>query len=200
MSVIQEKNFANKAKIKNGLRSVAEYYIVCRDIVIGVSDIMRIFDKLQNENNKVAVLTEAWKENLAQWRHIEIERLTFLSLEFIGTCTLIAAPFKNYLFKFIICCLLILCNIVCSYLLYRWSKVYKDHQDIAEDLKKELKIYTGSVELYRLPDNKKHSPTARAFMFFNILVYPIIIAQIILVCFPKIAPNILLCIEKCIST
>jgi hypothetical protein len=85
------------------------------------------------------------KENIAQKRHIEIERLTFLSLEFIGVCTLVAANLINNSYNIIICIVLFLLNIVCSCLLARWAAVYRRRDKLAEKIESDLRkiVFNG---------------------------------------------------------
>ena len=113
---------------------------------------------MQNAGNDSPVLTlessekrlfliECLKENLEHARHVENERLTFVSLLLVGVglilefaATITCAPLKIGLYV-----VLILINIICTCLLRRWEAIFEGHRAIAKELTSEIQKWLSKT-------------------------------------------------------
>lgn len=129
---------------------------------------------------------EMYKENLAHARHIENERMTFLSLFLVGLATIIDfTPSSKPWLSLCLGVVLLGLAVIATLLLARWSQVYDEHMQIAKKLMRQMNP-GGRINDYYLLDNKAlqtqlkpgYTRTTKYFSYFNALIYLIIIVYI----------------------
>lgn len=151
---------------------------------------------IKTSPNRIPILLEAFKENLAHARHVENERMTFVSIFLVSMGMLLEFSATSGLGrgqKLTLAALLLLLNLICTMLLIRWNSVYKGHTDIAKKMMAELdaELDEGAFDANRLyfSDNqaevnrrrgkpKDHKgfyvKTATYFYLFNAITYAVI--------------------------
>lgn len=134
-------------------------------------------------------LQQLMSENLLHARHVETERLTFVSLLLVGIGYSLSTfspekPVRTLVIGVLLC----LMNLVCSFLLKRWNDIHKAHMSIAEDLVKKLSPDDdpGKNSYYifdfKLTKSKGYLRTGTLFWCFNILIYALIIVLTVANC------------------
>jgi len=85
-------------------------------------------------------LIECMKENLAHARHVENERLTFISLLLVSMGMILSFSVDIGIFsiKISLGVVLLLLNLLCTVLLRRWSAVFHGHSETAKKIMREL--------------------------------------------------------------
>jgi hypothetical protein len=158
-------------------------------------------------DQQLSFLTESMVQNLEHARHIETERLTFVSFQLMGFGLLlsdIGSVFDKPGLASILIAVLMGLNVICTFLLNRWADVFKNHMKIAEKISIYLRQIEGlendfnvtnSLFLY---NNSKHLdsdktrifrlyvPTAKLFLWFNALMYLLLIGLAIYIWSPFI--------------
>lgn len=147
---------------------------------------MRRFDSAQ--------LIEMIKENLNQARHVENERITFVSFlsALIGAALAVVSEMSNFVFSALLLVVMIGAELLCITLTKRWNKVFQGHWDTAARLawcvqecgegelidcaaqqSVDLKSYEHLNALFlfdnarRNPHSKHYVSTRRLFNLFN---------------------------------
>ena len=83
-----------------------------------------------------AHLIEMIKENLNQARHVENERITFVSFlsALIGAALAVVSEMSNLVFSVLLLVAMIGAELLCITLTKRWNKVFQAHWDTAARL------------------------------------------------------------------
>jgi hypothetical protein len=158
-------------------------------------------------DQQLTFLTENMTQNLEHARHIETERLTFVSFQLMGFGLLlsdIGSVFDKPGLASILIGVLLGINVICTLLLNRWADVFKNHISIAEKISIYLKKYEGldtdfgaTNSLYLFSNSKNldndkartfklYIPTAKLFLWFNCLMYVLLIGLAIYIWSPYI--------------
>ncbi|MCL1976441.1 MAG: hypothetical protein FWG61_09820 [Firmicutes bacterium] len=118
-------------------------------------------------------LMELFKENLNHMRHVESERILFVSLflAFLGfVLATITQCGNSGVCKFIITISAII-NLLCIGLICRWNKVFQEHRKITKAICKEIlnNNHTKNIQKYYLLDfNTKLKPFRARYMLLGI--------------------------------
>ena len=123
----------------------------------------------QVQTEKQRFLFECMKENLVHARHVENERLTFISLLLVSTGMILnfSANIGNPLIKLLMGVALLLFNVICTKLLGRWNAVFEGHRKIAEKIMNELEAAYEKDELPELPPVIELGAQNRMYYFDN---------------------------------
>lgn len=152
---------------------------------------MRQFDDAQ--------MIEMIKENLNQARHVENERITFVSFlsALAGAALALAGQIDNYVYSAMLLCVMIGAEVLCITLTRRWNTVFKEHWDTAARLawhiqehpesapvdgvalrKANLKGYEHLNDLF-LFDNARRHPHSKYYIstknLFNLFNYGLLV-------------------------
>ena len=161
----------------------------------------------REQTEKQRFLFECMKENLVHARHVEKERLTFISLLLVSTGMILnySTNVENVYIKLLMGLTLILFNCICTKLLGRWNDVFNGHAETAKKIMNELQAAYESAEPQGLPSvggfgaenrlyyfnntlGKKrrgfYGSTKTLFYFFNVLVYVVLLLFFINLIFP----------------
>ncbi len=118
---------------------------------------------------KQEFLIECMKENLGHARHVENERLTFISLLLVGIGMILefASNLENIGMKILLCLILFALNYICTRLLQRWNDIFIGHTVTAQKIMSELdQCYKDSPPL-NIPSLGDFGPANRLYYFDN---------------------------------
>jgi hypothetical protein len=90
---------------------------------------------------KLSFLTDMMNQNIDHARHVETERLTFVSFQLMGFGLLlsdIGSIYAKPLLASILITALFGINIICTFLLQRWADIFKRHMKTAQKIKNEI--------------------------------------------------------------
>jgi hypothetical protein len=101
-----------------------------------------------NEWEKPDFLVECMSQNLEHARHVENERMTFISLLLvsIGMILEFSTNIDDPGMKLLMCAILLAMNFICTQLLDRWGEVFSGHAKIAEKIMRELDKFYEEIE------------------------------------------------------
>jgi hypothetical protein len=100
------------------------------------------------EDEYLTFLLECMKENLNHARHVENERITFVSIQLVSVGMLMEMASKMELpaARLVLYGALLVLNFICSRLLTRWNSVFSAHSGIAKKIMRELEDYYAEAE------------------------------------------------------
>ena len=93
-------------------------------------------------SEKMNFLMICLQQNMIHARHVESERLTFISL-FLASLGMIINAVSRFdnLVAIFMCVILIFVNVICTMLLKRWNEIFVGHYNAAKSIIKTMDIY-----------------------------------------------------------
>jgi len=164
----------------------------------------------QEQAEKQRFLFECMKENLVHARHVENERLTFISLLLVSTSMILnfSTSIGSPAIKLLLGLMLVCFNVICTKLLGRWNDVFNGHTANARKIMNELQVAYEGAEPQGLPSEGKlgadnrlyyfentlgkkrkgfYGSTKTLFYFFNVIVYIVLLIFFLNVLFPSLS-------------
>jgi len=147
------------------------------------------------------VIATMFSENLEHARHVENERITFISFysAFVGVVIAFIPELENLILKLTLLTVVLFGQLLCRALVKRWNEVFKGHLQKAEKmayllqhlpqkeyfLPEELDVkipdeYDGTNRLYYFKNDlgkKRYLRTAQLFDIFNVGLILLIIVM-----------------------
>ena len=153
--------------VKFAFSAAAEYDILTLNIPAGRHAVRKLEKDgtaaMSDNSDKQSILIELINSNLEHARHVENERMTFMALFLVGLGLIMdyANNTKYHETAIYMGAVLILLNLICTRLIFKWNTVFKRHQDIAKNIMQELESLgydqNHDVNRYYLFDNDKYS-------------------------------------------
>ena len=120
-------------------------------------------------SEKQMFLIECMKENLQHARHVENERLTFISLLLVSVGMILefASSMGSVYLKVFLCIVLFLLNFICTRLLIRWNAIFGGHSEIAQKIAMELREWYSQTPPQHVPGAASLGAANSLYLFDN---------------------------------